>query len=77
MSVCGKFIPQDVAIKIRKKTNRRVEILEIQEYSEPVNENNNNTQQEKNQHQHQEGPYITSWSYPSEHYYYQLPTTVT
>lgn len=31
VSVCGKFSPQDVAIKIRKKTNRRVEILEIQE----------------------------------------------
>lgn len=33
VSVCGEFIPQDVAIKIRKKTNRRVEILEIQECS--------------------------------------------
>ncbi|KAJ0105740.1 hypothetical protein Patl1_19098 [Pistacia atlantica] len=33
VSVCGKFIPQEVAIKIRKKTNRRVEILEIQEFS--------------------------------------------
>lgn len=32
VSVCGRFVPQDVAIKIRKKTNRRVEILEIQEY---------------------------------------------
>uniref|UniRef100_A0A2C9VY84 HMA domain-containing protein n=1 Tax=Manihot esculenta TaxID=3983 RepID=A0A2C9VY84_MANES len=31
VSVCGKFIPQDVAIKIRNKTNRRVEILDIQE----------------------------------------------
>ncbi|KAG6584365.1 Heavy metal-associated isoprenylated plant protein 26, partial [Cucurbita argyrosperma subsp. sororia] len=31
VSVCGKFSPQDIAIKIRKKTNRRVEILEIQE----------------------------------------------
>ncbi|XP_055828788.1 uncharacterized protein LOC129896834 [Solanum dulcamara] len=31
--VCGNFIPQDVAIKIRKKTNRRVEILEIQDLS--------------------------------------------
>ncbi|XP_057464671.1 heavy metal-associated isoprenylated plant protein 25-like isoform X2 [Actinidia eriantha] len=30
VSVCGKFIPQDVAIKLRKKTNRRVEILDIQ-----------------------------------------------
>ena len=32
VSVCGKFIPQDVAIKLRKKTNRRVEILDIQHY---------------------------------------------
>ncbi|KAE8124952.1 hypothetical protein FH972_019791 [Carpinus fangiana] len=32
VSVCGKFIPQDVAIKIRKHTNRRVEILDVQEF---------------------------------------------
>ncbi|CAL0323967.1 unnamed protein product [Lupinus luteus] len=32
--VCGRFIPQDVAINIRKKTNRRVEILNIQGLSE-------------------------------------------
>ncbi|KAF8400235.1 hypothetical protein HHK36_013532 [Tetracentron sinense] len=32
VSVCGKFSPQDVAIKIRKKTNRRVEILEIRQF---------------------------------------------
>ncbi|PSR95720.1 Heavy metal-associated isoprenylated plant protein [Actinidia chinensis var. chinensis] len=32
VSVCGKFIPQVVAIKLRKKTNRRVEILDIQHY---------------------------------------------
>ncbi|XP_012092995.1 heavy metal-associated isoprenylated plant protein 27 [Jatropha curcas] len=31
VSVYGKFIPQDVAINIRKKTKRRVEILDIQE----------------------------------------------
>ncbi|ONK67053.1 uncharacterized protein A4U43_C06F15180 [Asparagus officinalis] len=31
VSVCGAFSPQDVAIKIRKMTNRRVEILEIKE----------------------------------------------
>uniref|UniRef100_A0A0E0ELS6 BAH domain-containing protein n=1 Tax=Oryza meridionalis TaxID=40149 RepID=A0A0E0ELS6_9ORYZ len=31
VSVCGAFVPQDVAIKLRKKTNRRVEILEIKE----------------------------------------------
>ncbi|KAI3467110.1 hypothetical protein Pfo_023773, partial [Paulownia fortunei] len=33
VSVYGRFIPADVAIKIRKKMNRRVEILEIQELS--------------------------------------------
>ncbi|KAL2509645.1 heavy metal-associated isoprenylated plant protein 5 [Forsythia ovata] len=32
--VCGRFVPADVAIKIRKKMNRRVEILEIQEFSD-------------------------------------------
>ncbi|CAL5186544.1 unnamed protein product [Lathyrus oleraceus] len=37
--VCGRFIPQDVAIKIKKKTNRRVEILEIQDLSENNEEN--------------------------------------
>ncbi|KAL8105944.1 hypothetical protein AgCh_029675 [Apium graveolens] len=31
-SACGRFKPSDVAIKIRKKMNRRVEILEIQEF---------------------------------------------
>ncbi|XP_009401271.2 heavy metal-associated isoprenylated plant protein 25 [Musa acuminata AAA Group] len=31
VSVCGSFVPQDMAIKIRRKTNRRVEILEIKE----------------------------------------------
>lgn len=29
--VCGRFVPADIAIKLRKKMNRRVEILEIQE----------------------------------------------
>ncbi|PON94448.1 Heavy metal-associated domain containing protein [Trema orientale] len=29
--VCGRFRPADVAIKLRKKMNRRIEILEIQE----------------------------------------------
>ncbi|KAA8542696.1 hypothetical protein F0562_023805 [Nyssa sinensis] len=33
VSICGKFIPQDMAIKIRKKINRRVEIIRIQELS--------------------------------------------
>lgn len=33
VSVRGKFMPQDVATKIRKKTNRRVEILDIQDFN--------------------------------------------
>ncbi|EEF29723.1 conserved hypothetical protein [Ricinus communis] len=49
VSVFGKFIPQDVAIKIRNKTNRRVEILEIQEF---VSSNEN--------HQDQQGPTMIS-----------------
>ncbi|XP_044490038.1 heavy metal-associated isoprenylated plant protein 26 [Mangifera indica] len=32
--VCGRIRPSDVAIKVRKKMNRRVEILEIQELNE-------------------------------------------
>ena len=31
VSVCGRFRPADVAIKLRKKMRRRVEILEIEE----------------------------------------------
>ncbi|KAF3431834.1 hypothetical protein FNV43_RR26570 [Rhamnella rubrinervis] len=34
VSVFGRFRPSDVAIKMRKKMNRRVEILEIQEFEE-------------------------------------------
>ncbi|CAK7349746.1 unnamed protein product [Dovyalis caffra] len=49
VSMCGKFIPQDVAIKIRKKTNRRVEILDIQEFGNS----------DENQDQ---GPLISSWN---------------
>ncbi|KAF5745276.1 hypothetical protein HS088_TW07G00859 [Tripterygium wilfordii] len=30
--VCGRFAPSDVAIKLKRKMNRRVEILEIQEF---------------------------------------------
>ncbi|CAK7326551.1 unnamed protein product [Dovyalis caffra] len=32
ISICGRFRPSDVAIKLRKKMNRRVEILDIQEF---------------------------------------------
>ncbi|KAI3733985.1 hypothetical protein L6452_13444 [Arctium lappa] len=31
VSVCGRFKPAEVAIKLRKKMKRRVEILEIEE----------------------------------------------
>ncbi|XP_020550482.1 heavy metal-associated isoprenylated plant protein 6, partial [Sesamum indicum] len=31
VTVWGRFVPADVAIKIRKRMNRRVEILEVQE----------------------------------------------
>ncbi|KAF3943470.1 hypothetical protein ACB098_04G079900 [Castanea mollissima] len=48
VSVFGRFIPQDVAIKIRKETNRRVEILDIQDFS-TINEDH-----------HDQRPYITS-----------------
>ncbi|PON94480.1 Heavy metal-associated domain containing protein [Trema orientale] len=43
VSVYGRFSPQDIAIKIRNKTNRRVEILEVQEFLAPddVVENHN------------------------------------
>ncbi|RWW57724.1 hypothetical protein BHE74_00035481 [Ensete ventricosum] len=30
VSVCGSFVPQDMAINIRRKTNRRVEIKELE-----------------------------------------------
>ncbi|KAK8685186.1 hypothetical protein V6N13_041193 [Hibiscus sabdariffa] len=43
VSVCGKFNPRDVAIKVRKKTNRRVEILEVQE----LNINDEQSHEEK------------------------------
>lgn len=38
---CGRFRPSDVAIKLRRKMNRRVEILEIQEFGD------NNAQQDQ------------------------------
>ncbi|OAY47322.1 hypothetical protein MANES_06G070100v8 [Manihot esculenta] len=34
--ICGRFTPADVAIKLRKKMKRRVEILEIQEMGEQL-----------------------------------------
>ncbi|XP_042032741.1 heavy metal-associated isoprenylated plant protein 6-like [Salvia splendens] len=37
VTVCGRFVPADLAIKIRKKMKRRVEILEIEELGNNVN----------------------------------------
>ena len=51
--VCGRFIPQDVAIKIRKKTNRRVEILEIQDLTD------NNSEMEEDDDQK---PMTNNWT---------------
>ncbi|KAI3911045.1 hypothetical protein MKW98_015702 [Papaver atlanticum] len=45
LSICGRFVPQDVSIKIikiRKKMNRIVEILDIEFSSDNENEDNNN-----------------------------------
>jgi predicted DCC family thiol-disulfide oxidoreductase YuxK len=42
--VSGIFRPSDVAIKIRKKMNRRVEILEIQELNATTEEGDPNQQ---------------------------------
>lgn len=42
--VCGIFRPSDVAIKIRKKMNRRVEILEIQEVNSTTEQADPNQQ---------------------------------
>ncbi|KAK8993816.1 hypothetical protein V6N11_008031 [Hibiscus sabdariffa] len=38
VSVCGRFRPSDVAIKIRKKMNRRVEIVETNEINDEQTE---------------------------------------
>ena len=43
--VCGRFVPSDVAIKIKKKMNRRVEILEVQEFSGENGQNLNEQEQ--------------------------------
>ncbi|TYI51681.1 hypothetical protein E1A91_D12G193000v1 [Gossypium mustelinum] len=45
VSVCGRLRPSDVAIKIRKKMNRRVEILEINEVEDEQTEQNQITSQ--------------------------------
>ncbi|GLT76626.1 hypothetical protein SLA2020_482780 [Shorea laevis] len=34
LSVCGRFRPSDIAIKIRNRMNRRVEILEIHQFGD-------------------------------------------
>ncbi|WCJ24564.1 Copper transport protein family [Euphorbia peplus] len=38
--VCGRFTAADVAIKLRKKMKRRVEILEIQDFPDAADSHN-------------------------------------
>ncbi|EXB56937.1 hypothetical protein L484_019982 [Morus notabilis] len=56
VSVCGRFSPKEIAIKIRNKTNRRVEILDIQEYFTAAADDN----VIENQHHHDQKPLSSS-----------------
>ncbi|KAJ0987197.1 hypothetical protein J5N97_005553 [Dioscorea zingiberensis] len=58
VSVCGVFDPHDVAMKIRKKTNRRVEILEIRE--EGVNAEDNKKDDNPNATEGSQRPLLNS-----------------
>ncbi|MCE5166252.1 hypothetical protein HAX54_016444 [Datura stramonium] len=51
LSIFGRFDPADIAIRIRKKMNRRVEILEIQ-----LPGNNGDGQAEEMRHAAPDGP---------------------
>ncbi|XP_060205580.1 uncharacterized protein LOC132633290 [Lycium barbarum] len=74
--VWGNFVPQDVAIKIRKKTNRRVEILEIQYLSA----NDDDLKQEQmpqlssNCDNQAEAETHVTPQYPQPHTYFQVFT---
>ncbi|KAF3645131.1 hypothetical protein BC332_09439 [Capsicum chinense] len=74
--VCGNFVPQDVAIKIRKKTNRRVEILEIQDLSTVKDDEKQEqmplvTSCDNHQGQGEAETYVTSQN-PQPHTYFQV-----
>ncbi|CAN4088859.1 unnamed protein product [Withania somnifera] len=71
--VCGNFVPQDVAIKIRKKTNRRVEILEIQDLSAKDDEKQDQQMLlvTSCDHQAEAETYVTSQN-PPPHMYSQV-----
>ncbi|XP_059645765.1 heavy metal-associated isoprenylated plant protein 6 [Cornus florida] len=55
VSVCGRFQPSDVAIKIRKKMKRRVEILEVQEVSSVNGHAEENPKEQQNHALQQHG----------------------
>ncbi|KMZ73996.1 hypothetical protein ZOSMA_137G00110 [Zostera marina] len=52
VSVCGTFIPQEVAIRMRKTINRRVEILSIKEIDVDVNSNSTEDVKQKDEEEH-------------------------
>ncbi|XAR72371.1 hypothetical protein NMG60_11018986 [Bertholletia excelsa] len=71
VNVCGRFRPSDVAIKLRKKLNRRVEILEIQDYAPTdCHEDHQNPQPCAGQ---QHPPHGTSADGQADHQTQQLP----
>ncbi|KAE9605682.1 hypothetical protein Lalb_Chr10g0099931 [Lupinus albus] len=63
--VCGRFVPADVAIKIRKKMNRRVEILEVEELGGEV-ENEHEQLETAVETEITEKPHIPMVLYPGQ-----------
>ncbi|KAK7275235.1 hypothetical protein RIF29_16344 [Crotalaria pallida] len=72
--VCGRFVPADVAIKIRKKMNRRVEILEIEEMGGQV-ENEHEQPERAEETERTEKPHFPTVVYPGQvpSYYPTMP----
>lgn len=76
--VFGRFKPSDVAIKIRKKMNRRVEILDFEEM-EPADENPppppppSQDQIQAPNHNHQI-PMFPTLDHDHHHHHHQMPS---
>ncbi|OIW21932.1 hypothetical protein TanjilG_15256 [Lupinus angustifolius] len=60
--VCGRFVPADVAIRIKKKMNRRVEILEVEELGGDVE----NEHEQLETAEETERPHIPMVVYPGQ-----------
>ncbi|CAI9096234.1 OLC1v1032325C1 [Oldenlandia corymbosa var. corymbosa] len=76
--VCGRFVPADVAIKIRKKMKRRVEILEIQEFTnagpnEHVVEQGSHFPVPDHHHDHGMPMPPPYFQFPEHHHRYAIP----